>query len=443
MKSYNFADLFSGCGGLSLGLSQAGLKGKFAIERDPMAFETFSANFIESPLPSVAFDWPVWLAKQAWDIELLLAQHKEELVKLQGTIDVLAGGPPCQGFSFAGRRVEEDPRNLLFEKYVEVVSALQPQALILENVPGMRVAHARRNVVDLHGPGVQVQKPKSFYDKLVESLDAAGYKMEAMLVDSSRFGVPQRRSRLIAVGVRKDLSEWLDGGVARMFVLLEEARLAQLIELGLPEVVSASSALSDLETDGHEMVDCTDPKSARGFRKVKYREPTTTYQRLMQAGHEGRSMDSMRLARHRDDVKERFGRILAECRRGVRMDDESRKTYGLRKHRIYPMASNEPAPTVTTLPDDILHYCEPRILTVRETARLQSFPDWFAFKGKFTTGGDRRTKECPRYTQVGNAVPPYLARAIGIAVRNLLNEVAVARSVFDTGVVKLPVAATA
>ncbi|KQQ78999.1 DNA cytosine methyltransferase [Aureimonas sp. Leaf324] len=442
MKSYSFADLFAGCGGLSLGLSQAGLKGKFAIERDPMAFETFSANFIEKPAAGHAFDWPNWLEKQAWDIEQLLARHKADLVGLREKIDVLAGGPPCQGFSFAGRRVEEDPRNLLFEKYVEVVDALQPQALILENVPGMKVAHARRNVVELPVAGEPLAKPKSFYDKLVDSLDAAGYKMEAMLVDSSRFGVPQRRSRLIAVGIRKDLCEWLEGGIARMFELLEEARLAQLKELGLPEAVSASSALSDLETVGRTMVDCTDPESGRGFREVRYSKPTTTYQRLMQAGCDGK-MDSMRLARHRDDVRERFARIIVECRKGVRMDDESRKTYGLKKHRIYPMASGEPAPTVTTLPDDILHYCEPRILTVRETARLQSFPDWFEFKGKFTTGGDRRTKECPRYTQVGNAVPPYLARAIGVAVRNLLQEVAITKSVFGDRAANRAVAATA
>lgn len=83
---------------------------------------------------------------------------------------MLAGGPPCQGFSFAGRRVEDYLRNRLFEKYVEVVDALQPQALILENVPGMRVAHARRNVVDLPIPGEQFEKPKLLYDKLVDSL---------------------------------------------------------------------------------------------------------------------------------------------------------------------------------------------------------------------------------------------------------------------------------
>ena len=80
------------------------------------------------------------------------------------------------------------------------------------------------------------------------------------------------------------------------------------------------------------------------------------------------------------------------------------------------MSPTQPAPTLTTLPDDILHYGEPRILTVRECARLQSFPDWFTFHGKYTTGGDRRKVECPRYTQVGNAVPPLLAKAIGAGI---------------------------
>lgn len=442
MKSYAFGDLFSGCGGFSLGLSQAGLKGIFAIERDKMAFETFSENFLDGRANVNRFDWPKWLAKQAWDIEKLLTIHKADLIRLRGEIDILAGGPPCQGFSFAGRRVEDDPRNLLFERYVEVVDALQPQALILENVPGMKVAHARKNVITLPVAGAPIEKPKSFYDRLVESLGRAGYQVKAMLVDSSRFGVPQRRSRLIAVGVRSDLCEWLDGGLERISLLLDQARLQQLKEFKLPDAVSASQALSDLEIAGKALVDCKDPALSRSFQEAPYSGPTSTYQRLMHEGHTG-PMDSMRLANHRDDVRERFRRILGECRRGVRMDDESRKTYGLKKHRIYPMAPTEPAPTVTTLPDDILHYSEPRILTVREYARLQSFPDSFAFKGKFTTGGERRTKECPRYTQVGNAVPPFLARAIGIAVRNLLEEVRVTKSVFARAEETLPIAATA
>jgi DNA (cytosine-5)-methyltransferase 1 len=106
------------------------------------------------------------------------------------------------------------------------------------------------------------------------------------------------------------------------------------------------------------------------------------------------------------------------------LDQASRERHGLKKHRVYPMASDQPAPTITTLPDDVLHYAEPRILTVRESARLQGFPDWFRFRGRFTTGGHRRTKECPRYTQVGNAVPPYLGRAIGLAITAAIEEAA-------------------
>ncbi|MGR9416624.1 DNA cytosine methyltransferase [Rhizobium leguminosarum] len=424
-KKYVFADLFSGCGGLSLGLALAGLRGRFAIERDSMAFRTFAANLLDRPGAATRFDWPDWLEKKAWDIEQLLDLHLPDLVELRGTIDVLAGGPPCQGFSFAGRRNEDDPRNLLFKRYVEMVEALQPQALVIENVPGMRVAHARRNVVDIQPPDPAGRKV-SFYDKLVESLSVAGYHVDAMLVNSSEFGVPQKRSRLIAIGVRKDLCKWLDGGILRAFKLLEEERIEQLDFLALAPVVTASDAISDLETAASPLVDCIDPESPKHFMEVRYGGPKTPYQKLMHDSHEG-PMDSMRLARHTDEVRGRFAQILKECRRGVRMDDASRQTYGLKKHRIYPMSGSEPAPTVTTLPDDILHYVEPRILTVREYARLQSFPDWFTFRGKYTTGGKRRTKECPRYTQVGNAVPPLLARAIGNALARLLDEVSSAQ----------------
>ncbi|TFI57512.1 DNA cytosine methyltransferase [Sphingomonas parva] len=428
MKTRRFVDLFSGCGGLSLGLSMSGMRGLFAIERDPMAFETFAANFASnSSLPHYAFEWPAWLEQRAWAIDELLERHTAQLRKLRGNVDVLAGGPPCQGFSFAGRRIEDDPRNRLFEKYVEAVDAIRPAALILENVPGMRVVHRRANVVEI--PFGPAPNKHSFYDKLAGSLDGIGYEVEAVLVDASRFGVPQRRSRLIAIGVRKELSEWLDGGIARVFALLEEHREAQLLELGLGETVSASAAISDLETANSVLRPCEDPESARGFMEATRGEARSRFQELMRVGSDA-PPDSMRLARHRDDVKERFGRILAECRRGVRMDDESRRSYGLKKHRIYPMSGESPAPTITTLPDDVLHYSEPRILTVRESARLQSFPDWFKFKGKYTTGGDRRTRECPRYTQVGNAVPPYLARAIGKALGMALSEIEVTRVVF-------------
>ncbi|EJM17147.1 DNA-methyltransferase Dcm [Pseudomonas sp. GM21] len=416
-----FADLFAGCGGLSLGLSLAGLNGVFAVERDKMAFSTLSANLLERrKVPVRQFEWPSWLERKAWGIDEILEQHPLELSKLKGKVHVLAGGPPCQGFSFAGKRLESDPRNQLFEKYVEMVKAIQPAAIVLENVPGMKVAHKAKSWKEL---GITQVKPQSYYDKLVESLDRVGYQVFGRILDSSLFGVPQKRPRLIVIGIRKDLARHLPGGVTRAFELLEEARLNQLQELGLPETVSASEAISDLEIKHAGTRPCTDPSSRTGFQELAYKGPRTHYQTLMHQGSDD-SMDSVRLAKHKPEISERFMRIIQdpECIRGGLMSLAQREKYGLKKHRICLMHEDNPAPTITTLPDDVLHYSEPRILTVRESARLQSFPDWFQFRGKFTTGGSRRTKECPRYTQVGNAVPPYLARAIGLAIRSVLAE---------------------
>ncbi|MEB1487802.1 DNA cytosine methyltransferase [Xanthomonas campestris pv. campestris] len=423
MSKYKFIDLFSGCGGLSLGLSMAGLQGRFAVERDPMAFETFSDNFLGNrKVPVDKFDWPSWLKKQACGIDELLDNHRGELAGLRGEIDVLAGGPPCQGFSFAGRRQEADPRNQLFEKYVQVVDAIRPSILVLENVPGMKVAHSSKGIEQEEGAEAQV--PESYYEKLKRSLEGIGYEVHGQIVDASLFGVPQRRSRLIVIGIDGHLASRLEGGVMHAFKALGLKRLEMLAKHGLPKtkLVSAQDAISDLLVKRTFTTACVDPFSPKGFEEPVYLGPSTSYQKLMHKHCRTDAMDSMRLARHGDEVRERFRAIIKECTQGVRMNEASRARFGIKKHRVYPMSAWEPAPTITTLPDDVLHYSEPRILTVRESARLQSFPDWFRFRGKFTTGGKMRTKECPRYTQVGNAVPPLLAEAIGLAVVSILDQ---------------------
>jgi DNA (cytosine-5)-methyltransferase 1 len=413
MKKPTFIDLFAGCGGLSLGLSLAGLQGLFAIERDAMAFRTFEDNFLgDRDVPIPGFAWPGWLERRPWSIDELLERHRDDLEALRGHVDVLAGGPPCQGFSMAGRRQESDPRNQLFEKYVQVVDAVRPRALVVENVPGMGFAHSSGEGREEPGG----QHKESYYEKLKRMLEAAGYAVERRVLDASRHGVPQKRSRLIVLGLDKEHAARIHGGTKRVFALLEERRPGYLGEMGLAGSISASEAISDLRADLGPRQPCTDPESDGPFEEATYRGPETTYQRLMHRHCSDDAMDSMRLARHGADVRERFATILAECRPGVKVDRATLARHGLKKQRIHPMAPGEPAPTITTLPDDVLHYQEPRILTVRECARLQSFPDWFRFRGKFTTGGARRTKECPRYTQVGNAVPPHLGMMIGLAI---------------------------
>ena len=411
-----FIDLFAGCGGLSLGLAQAGWKGFFAVEKTADAFLTFKENFLNGPA-EVQFHWPKWLDLQAHSIVDVLKKHESDLLRLRGQIDVVAGGPPCQGFSFAGRRKKLDPRNMLFEKYVQFVDCVRPQALILENVPGMKVAHGAnaRGKKILPGP-----VPKSYYEKLIETLDGIGYVAEGILIDASQFGVPQKRPRLIVIGTQKAIANQMEGGVSGFFNYIDVERIRQLETFGLSERVSASDAISDLAIGDKPLVPYVDPFSRGGFFMPAYEGPSTNYQRLMHEGLESHLIDSTRLANHSDAVLARFKYILKKCRKGVNLGVTDREFLGMLKHRTHPMAPHQPAPTITTLPDDLLHYGEPRILTVRECARIQSFPDWFKFVGKYTTGGHRRKIECPRYTQVGNAVPPLLARAIGLGIKQAL-----------------------
>lgn len=131
--------------------------------------------------------------------------------------------------------------------------------------------------------------------------------------------------------------------------------------------------------------------------------------------------DSLRLPRHKSTTIEQFKKIITTCPKGKTLSDGDRKRLGIKKHALTPLKSNLPSATITTLPDDMIHYSEPRILTVRENARIQSFPDWFQLTGQYTTGGKNRKNECPRYTQVGNAVPPLFAEALGRVLKSIIS----------------------
>jgi DNA (cytosine-5)-methyltransferase 1 len=417
-KPPTFIDLFAGCGGLSLGMTMAGWQGIFAIEKADDAFKTFEANFLNGDLRT-RFSWPKWLERRAHSIEDVLKEHNAEIRRLKGSIDVVAGGPPCQGFSLAGRRNKNDPRNKLFEQYVQFVSDVRPKAIVLENVNGMQIAHGASGRGKCVRPG---PKAKSYYQKLVDALDDIGYVAEGWIINAADHCVPQHRPRLVVIGLQRSIEKRLNGGISSAIDFIRASGIQQRDELGFPDRLSSHEAISDLEIRGRPLLECMDPASRKGFFVPTYDGPTTRYQRWANEGIANDSMDSMRLTRHRELVLEKFETILRECRKGVSVSEVDRARLGILKHRTVPMAPDKPAPTVTTLPDDILHYCEPRILSVRECARLQTFPDWFRFLGNYTTGGMRRKKECPRYTQVGNAVPPLLARSVGMAVRRVLAE---------------------
>lgn len=407
-----FIDLFAGCGGLSLGLLQSGCKGLFAVELDKFAFETYRVNLIDGK-GRRAVEWPFWVPKEAMTIRNFLNRLRSDkrLYRYLRGIDLVAGAPPCQGFSFAGKRQYDDPRNVLFRDYLDVVSLLRPKFLLLENVSGIAVTHDGS------------REPYSV--KIHRGLNRLGYETVSDVHRASDFGVPQARPRFIVIGVDRArfprlVTSGLEGGVISA---IEQARLKNLARHGIDPAkgVSVRQAISDLEITGQALEDCPDaPRKVQ----LKYRAPKvmSSYQSIMRKNSPG-VMDSMRLAEHSAPVRKKFKLLIAACsrknRRGVTLKPSETKVLNSKKRNVVVLDPNKPSHTLTTLPDDLLHYSEPRILTVREYARLQSFPDWFVFRGKYTTGGDMRKKECPRYTQVGNAVAPLVAEALGHAIQGL------------------------
>ncbi len=415
-NSLTFIDLFAGCGGLTLGLLQAGWKGLFGVERDPWAFESLKKNFLGDDRP-YRFEWPAWLPEKPIELKALLSRHRRELKHLRGRVLLVAGAPPCQGYSFAGRRRRDDRRNSLFTLYVEFVKLIRPAFVLVENVGGITVEHGRT----ARKKNPRGRKPTPYSERLLQSLKAAGYAMQPpLLLSTSDYGVPQTRSRFIAFGIRKDLAESprrvppLDGVLSRM-------RIGFLQSKGLPtsRPISAKQAISDLERKRAEEVECLDPASPSGFKIGLRTRSSSAYQVLMHKGCNGEPPDSHRFVNHGPLVLERFRHILAKFRSGTHLSASERKGLGLKKRMLATLSPDKPSHTLTTLPDDLIHYAQPRVLTVREYARLQSFPDWFKFGGNYTTGGLNRKNTCPRYTQVGNAVPPLAGEVLGLSIARI------------------------
>ncbi len=374
--------------------------------------------------------------------------------------DVIVGGPPCQGFSMAGRRDPSDERNRLPWAFLEFVERLDPSAVVIENVVGINRAFVAR--------GGAVPAFEQLRRALAQT--GSGYVVQPIEVNARHFGVPQNRPRMMLIGVRKDRANALTNHLSdRPWRSVDAwAALANGVDpsdgLSLVPTVgsrvpgdrwdavhTARDALWDLSIEGYAM---------RGDNR--YRTATGRYARFMRSGLDAPSNHIRR--RHGDRATQRFdlyhymheegidrtilavpmhaatandaralvkerladhgtalptGRLFATEADADLVDVILR--LGTKKHTQRVISAEEPAPTVVTLPDDYIHPWEPRIMTVRELARLQSFPDWFEFRSKETTGSDRRKSEVPQYSQVGNAVPPLMAKAVGELLAEVLD----------------------
>ncbi|WP_312502948.1 DNA cytosine methyltransferase [Lacrimispora sp.] len=336
--SLNLLDLFCGCGGLSCGFERAGYNILLGIDNDAKALETFELN--HNGAKSICGDITEITYKK--DIKPLL-DGKE--------IDVIIGGPPCQGMSLSGPRKFDDPRNKLYLSYIRLVEEIKPKAFVIENVPGL---------VALFDGQIK--------DSIIEKFTKMGYNIQYKILCAADYGVPQSRKRVVFVGMKNGDFTYPDQ---------------------LPEQVTCSMALSDLPPLENEI----------GEEVAEYEtKPQNAYQKIMR--EKSNVVKNHIAACHSEKVRTIIS-LVPDGGNYKNLPEQYRNSRNF--HVAWTrFASNKPAPTIDTGHRHHFHYKYNRVPTVRECARLQSFPDDFIFLGNKTQ----------QFRQVGNAVPPLMAQAI-------------------------------
>lgn len=451
-QTFSYIDLFSGCGGLSLGVESSGGVLAFAVEKSEMAAETFFFNLVKSD--ATPNDWNEHLALPLVaqldrglvvnDINQLLENSLSvaKLKKLE--VDLVAGGPPCQGFSMAGRRKSNDSRNSLPWKFLEVVSESNPKIVIIENVLGMN-----------HKFSTQGSKSESTFSQLARALEmcGSGYVVQKLLLNAKHFGAAQDRPRLFLIGYRKDLAS-KDNIVASTGIWKSDFKdkIASKPDLAPAPIISEK----EVRTVAHALQDFMQPKSTNAYlselknsklwgltgsqKLANYNlrnhglRATTKFEIYLQIKRLGLSplllrdglsdanallkkAEMKKLKEVKYPLYRRNGELLASTATAFTKLIDEHKT---KKHSQRVLDLSSPSPTVITSPDDYIHPIYPRVLSVRELARFQGFPDAFTFRAKETTGGMKRRTEVPQYSQVGNAVSPFVSRSLGLLVSSLL-----------------------
>lgn len=354
----NVIDLFCGCGGFSKGFEQAGFKVRLGVDIWEDAVTTYKENFPKSKTI-------------VGDISNLTGDDLLEATGLSADdVDVIIGGPPCQGFSLSGKRMLDDPRNILYKSFVRMVETIKPKAFVMENVPGL--------VKLFHG---QVK------NQIIEDFTSIGYKVEMRQLVACDYGVPQVRKRVFFVG----LNENKTNGAIYSFPETTNGDTKA-------SYVTCSDALSDLD-----FINDTRLLS----EQVDYELPISSdYQRLMRK-------NSNVLLNHVTTIHtEKTRRIIAMVPDGGNYKDLPIELWKTRKVNIAwtRMNSQKPCFTIDTGHNHHFHYRANRVPTVRESARIQSFPDNFRFLGIKTS----------QLKQVGNAVPPMLAEAVAKTIMTAL-----------------------
>ncbi len=350
-SSLSFIDVFSGAGGLSCGLEMSGMKCILGIEKKPAAFKTFAINH-------------KYAAVYCTDVSLL---ERPRLIELIGgrPIDIVVGGPPCQGFSTVGLGNPSDKRNSLFLEFVRIVKDVNPKFVVIENVTGLL---AKKNEQTLHS--------------IFNCLEKLGYHLDVQVLSSQNFGVAEIRRRTIIIGTRLKV----DIVFPRPTHDIVKANLYR-------PPVTVGDVITDLADSkgqiyNHDIVSASDVLEIDKKRLLKIPEGCGI--------------------RYKKDELNYFPKSL-----WLGIDWDQLKEGRFRQTRYFKLDRKKPGPTIMSTRRFYYHPEHPRLLTQREAAKIQSFPNDFIFCGSISQ----------QWEQIGNAVPPLLGKAIGKAVKKM-NQVA-------------------
>lgn len=433
-------DLFCGAGGCSEGLIQAGFHILFSSDISDMVEVTYrnrheQLGFIQGE--------NTWFERA--DIRNLtgeeIKKHISSLSMFEGKgipeIDLAIGGPSCQGFSRAGRRDKSDPRNMLFGEYVRVINEIRPKYIVLENVEGF---------VDMQFMGYKgitgIEYPDGSVTPYIlrSELNEIGYDtLEPRILNSADYGVPQRRNRIIFIGYRKGLTppQYPEPTVSpENYLTLKDAISDLIVSNSTREEVATQLSQYQIDSINGRTPDIHgNPIKATKRNNVKLSKQTDiVIERfsLFEEGETGANLKKRVLEQGIDISGKKALIALCSEKFDISQNDvvdlfkkakatpEQVEVLLTKKNIRQRWASDQPSATIVTIADDYISPWEPRTFSVREMARCQSFDDSFEFLGKRTTGGLRRRVEVPQYTQVGNAVPPLLAKAVALEIKKVL-----------------------
>ena len=426
-------DLFCGAGGCSEGLIQAGFDILFSSDISDMVELTYRHRHEQLGLHQ---GYNTWFERS--DIRNLKGDFIWQKIKslewfnngereCPKDIDLIIGGPSCQGFSRAGRRKKDDPRNMLFGEYVRVIHEIRPRYIVLENVEGFM----DMQFIGYVGiTGIHYEDGSITPNILRNELKEIGYHtLEPKILNAADFGVPQRRNRAIFIGYR-------NGEKKPNYPIPTTHEQPLTLQDAISDLITDSSIQNRIKESQYQK-DCKKGRTPDihgnpipvGDKLTNTELPNVTEivaERfsLFEQGESGSNLRK-RVKKEGIDISEKKALIEMCCERLNKTADEIVQIFKkgncteeeidvllTKKNIRQRWNANQPSATILSIADDYISPWEARTFSVREMARCQSFDDSFEFLGKRTTGGLLRRVEVPQYTQVGNAVPPLLAKAV-------------------------------